>query len=112
MVKFILKSSLLVLVLLGVAAAGVQINARDIDNDTLRTMASGWNSLAKNLHKLVVDHDDDVVDFSKKMAGKAGEGAASAMAKVGEYADDHKDDIRDLAKKAGEKFGKTISSDD
>jgi len=112
MIKLMLKLGLSIPVILGIAATGVQIDADDIDNEAMRVLASGWNSLAENLHDFVVDHDDEVIDMSKKFASNASDKAMDAIVKAGEFVDDNRDDIKDMAEKAGEKFGQVISDDD
>jgi len=112
MLKLMLKLGLLIPVALAIAATGVQIDTGDIDNEVLQFAASRWNSLAENLHEFVVDHDDEIIDMTKTLAGKASDSAVDAMAGAAEFAEDNKDEIKEVAEKTGKTFGEIISSDD
>ena len=109
MFKLIFRFGLLLIIIAGMAAAGITFNEENIDNEALRSVVSVWNSIANGVHEYVVDNDEQIKDISKKAASKAADIAVDSISNVGEFVKDNKDEIREATEKAAEKVTDTIT---
>ena len=109
MIKLIFRLLILAPIVIAIAATGAQFDAKDIENQTLRSLASAWNSFSKNVNEYVVENDDEVVDMSKQFAGESANAALNAISAAGNFVDNNRDEIQEFAENAGESFGEAIS---
>ena len=109
MFKLIFRFGILLIIIAGMAAAGITFNEKNIENGALQTIVSAWNSVATGVHGFVVDNDEQIKDISKKAASKAADLAVDSISNVGEFVKENKDEIREATEKAAETVTNSIT---
>lgn len=65
MITFMFRFILATVIIFAVASTGLQFDDRKIDNPIIQFMVTGWNALANNLNRYVIENHDELFDYAK-----------------------------------------------